>query len=103
MFYDQILHTNFSDMNIMILRKLEVIEATMGADIKRLKAVLIRKIHNDAAEKLFENKKCTTENDFETFCQKLQTDKEYQDVYVSWNMDDFATLYLDIFAIHVFI
>lgn len=53
-------------------------------DLRRMQTVLIEKnAANLPPDMIFQPKRHTTIEGFEAFCEKLQSDRGYQDIYVS--------------------
>ncbi|KAK2889077.1 hypothetical protein Q8A67_014452 [Cirrhinus molitorella] len=74
------------DLNTKILQHIQMLEerqTTIMNDLAKIKAVLIKKADEDTCKELFKQQKCSSFETFEAFCQKLEEDKNYRELYVN--------------------
>ena len=76
--------SHVSDLNMQILQRIKALEVRVDdalKDLGKLKAVLVKK--TVAADVMFEARQHNDIDTFEAFCQKLQDDSAYYDLFVS--------------------
>lgn len=76
----------FLDLNTKMLQHIQMLEERQTVimnDLAKIKAVLIKRADEDGCEELFEQQQCSSSETFEAFCQKLEEDKNYRELYVS--------------------
>lgn len=62
---------------------LEQRQAVIINDLAKVKSVLMKRAEEDAHEELFKQQQCSSFETFEAFCQRLEEDKNYRELYVS--------------------
>ena len=78
----------FLELNLKILHKLQVLEQKSditAVDVRKIKAALIRKTDSNGADQLFHMEKFTNDKDFEDFFEKISTDENFRELYVSFH------------------
>lgn len=65
------------------IQRLEERQTIIMKDLAKIKAALIKRADEDSREELFEQQQCSNSETFEAFCQKLEEDKNYRELYVS--------------------
>ncbi|KAK7143949.1 hypothetical protein R3I93_014955 [Phoxinus phoxinus] len=75
------------DLNTKMLQhiqRLEERQTLIMKDLAKIKAALIKRADEDGREELFEQQQCSNSETFEAFCQKLEEDKNYRELYVNY-------------------
>ncbi|XP_077053357.1 uncharacterized protein LOC143703101 [Siphateles boraxobius] len=75
------------EMNTKMLQhiqRLEERQTLIMKDLAKIKAALIKRADEDGREELFEQQQCSNSETFEAFCQKLEEDKIYRELYVNY-------------------
>ncbi|CAM4671508.1 unnamed protein product [Leuciscus chuanchicus] len=75
------------DLNTKMLQhiqRLEERQTLIMKDLAKIKAALIKREDEDGREELFEQQQCSNSETFEAFCQKLEEDKNYRELYVNY-------------------
>ncbi|ROL43189.1 hypothetical protein DPX16_18592 [Anabarilius grahami] len=76
-----------SDLNTKILQQIQMLEqrqAVIMNDLAKVKSVLMKWAEQDAQEELFKQQQCSSFETFEAFCQRLEEDKNYRELYVHY-------------------
>ncbi|ROL53167.1 hypothetical protein DPX16_23786 [Anabarilius grahami] len=77
----------FLDLNTKILQQIQMLEqrqAVIMNDLAKVKSVLMKRAEEDAHEELFKQQQCSSFEKFEAFCQRLEEDKNYRELYVHY-------------------
>ncbi|XP_026095554.1 uncharacterized protein LOC113067385 [Carassius auratus] len=75
------------DLNTKILQQIQMLEqrqAVIMNDLAKVKSVLMKRAEEDAHEELFKQQQCSSFEMFEAFCQRLEEDKNYRELYVHY-------------------
>ncbi|XP_067309032.1 uncharacterized protein [Pseudorasbora parva] len=75
------------DLNTKILQQIQMLEqrqAVIMNDLAKVKSVLMKRAEEDAHEELFKQQQCSSFETFEAFCQRLEEDKNYRELYVHY-------------------
>ncbi|XP_026115118.1 uncharacterized protein LOC113093770 isoform X1 [Carassius auratus] len=75
------------EMNTKILQQIQMLEqrqAVIMNDLAKVKSVLMKRAEEDAHEELFKQQQCSSFEMFEAFCQRLEEDKNYRELYVHY-------------------
>ena len=76
-----------TDLQFTLLQSIQAVIANQNSimkDIKRLKAVLLKRVpEEDDRLELLEFQKFKSDEDLESFCQRLTDDRSYRDMFVS--------------------
>ncbi|RXN19315.1 transposase domain-containing protein [Labeo rohita] len=75
------------DLNTKILQQIQMLEqrqAVIMNDMAKVKSVLMKRAEEDAHEELFKQQQCSSFETFEAFCQRLEDDKNYRELYVHY-------------------
>lgn len=74
------------DLNTKILQQIQTLEqrqAVIMTDLAKVKSVLMKRAEEDAHEELFKQQ-CSSFETFEAFCQRLEEDRNYRELYVHY-------------------
>ncbi|XP_065114757.1 uncharacterized protein [Paramisgurnus dabryanus] len=75
------------DLNTKMLQHIQMLEERQTFiinDFAKMKAVFLKRADEDVLEELFEQQQCSSFETFEAFCQRLEEDRSYRELYINY-------------------
>nr|XP_055038817.1 uncharacterized protein LOC129426486 isoform X2 [Misgurnus anguillicaudatus] len=75
------------DLNTKMLQHIQMLEERQTFiinDFAKMKAVFLKRADEDVLEELFEQQQCSSCETFEAFCQRLEEDRTYRELYINY-------------------
>ncbi|XP_073720272.1 uncharacterized protein [Misgurnus anguillicaudatus] len=75
------------DLNTKMLQHIQMLEERQTFiinDFAKMKAVFLKRADDDVLEELFEQQQCSSCETFEAFCQRLEEDRTYRELYINY-------------------